>query len=210
MTSLGASKRLALSFRSMNPDKKQKIFAVPPLLRQDIFYQEVSQHNYIHGYMVNSGFAENVYEWHQKCPDVPLRFFWDRWDEEPVKRIDDTLSFYQLDDTLFLRQMAGCKAYASTAGFESICEAMYFRKPILMVPAHIEQECNAYDAMQNGAGIVDENFNLERLLDFTKTYQPNAKFTYWVQSAESIILNELESLVPTHFEEQMYMVEEFI
>lgn len=79
-----------------------------------------------------------------------------------------------------------------------------------MVPAHIEQECNAYDAMQNGAGIVDENFNLERLLDFTKTYQPNAKFAYWVQSAESIILNELESLVSTHFEEQMYMVEEFI
>ena len=104
----------------------------------------------------------------------------------------------------------GCKAYASTAGFESICEAMYFRKPILMVPAHIEQECNAYDAMQNGAGIVDETFNLKRLLDFSKEYQPNFKFTYWVQSAESIILNELESLAPTHFEEHMYMVEEFV
>lgn len=42
--------------------------------------------------------------------------------------------------------MAGCKAYASTAGFESVCEAMYLGKPILMVPAHIEQDCNAYDA----------------------------------------------------------------
>ena len=37
----------------------------------------------------------------------------------------------------------GCKAYASTAGFESVCEAMYLGKPILMVPAHIEQDCNA-------------------------------------------------------------------
>ena len=210
LTSLGASRRLALSFHSMNPDKKQNIYVVPPLLRQDVFYQEVSQHNYIHGYMVNSGFAEDVYQWHKEYPDIPLRFFWDRWEEEPVKRIDDTLSFYQLDDTVFLRQMAGCKAYASTAGFESICEAMYFRKPILMVPAHIEQECNAYDAMQNGAGIVDETFNLKRLLDFSKEYQPNFKFTYWVQSAESIILNELESLAPTHFEEHMYMVEEFV
>lgn len=93
LTSLGASRRLALSFHSMNPDKKQNIYVVPPLLRQDVFYQEVSQHNYIHGYMVNSGFAEDVYQWHKEYPDIPLRFFWDRWEEEPVKRIDDTLSF---------------------------------------------------------------------------------------------------------------------
>ena len=39
--------------------------------------------------------------------------------------MDDTLSFRQLDDVKFLRYMAGCKAYATTAGFESVCEAMY-------------------------------------------------------------------------------------
>ena len=53
----------------------------------------------------------------------------------------------------FLNQMAACKAYASTAGFESICEAMYLGKPILRVPAHIEQDCNAFDAVNSGAGI---------------------------------------------------------
>ena len=54
---------------------------------------------------------------------------------------------------VFLNQMAACKAYASTAGFESICEAMYLGKPILRVPAHIEQDCNAFDAVNSGAGI---------------------------------------------------------
>lgn len=49
--------------------------------------------------------------------------------------------------------MAGCRAYATTAGFESICEAMYLGKPVLMVPAHIEQDCNAHDAMRAGAGL---------------------------------------------------------
>ena len=39
-------------------------------------------------------------------------------------RVDDTLSFHQLDDVKFLRYMAGCKAYATTAGFESVCEEM--------------------------------------------------------------------------------------
>lgn len=65
------------------------------------------------------------------------------------------LSFHQIDDVKFLNRMAGCRAYASTAGFESICEAMYLGKPVLMVPAHIEQDCNAYDAYRSGAGIGD-------------------------------------------------------
>ena len=134
-----------------------------------------------------------------------MRFFWDRWEEEPVKKVDETLSFYQLDDVEFLRQMAGCRAYASTAGFESVCEAMYLGKPLMMVPAHIEQECNAFDAIRSGAGIMDENFDLGKLLDFAETYQPDTRFAAWVQSAEYMILNELETLVPGHCMQQMYM-----
>lgn len=75
--------------------------------------------------------------------------------------------------------MAGCKAYASTAGFESICEAMYLGKPVLMVPAHIEQDCNAYDAMKAGAGIISDSFDLQPLLRFAGEYTPNRHFVYW-------------------------------
>lgn len=210
MTSLGASCRLALSFCPMNEDTKRQTVVVPPLLRADVFRQESRKGNYIHGYMVNSGFSESVMQWHKKHPDTPLRFFWDHWEEEPVKKIDSTLSFYQLDDMEFLRQMAGCKAYASTAGFESVCEAMYLEKPILMVPAHIEQECNAYDAVRNGAGIIDTNFNLSNLLEFTGKYRPNKEFRRWVESAEYIILNEIERFAPQNAMQQMYMVEEFV
>ncbi len=103
---------------------------------------------YIHGYILNAGFSQDVLEWHAAHPEVPLRFFWDRADEAPVKVVDETLSFYYLNDEEFLRQMAGCHAYASTAGFESVCEAMDLGKPLLMVPSHIEQKCNAYDATE--------------------------------------------------------------
>lgn len=191
-TSLGASRRLALSFREMKDDDGHKLSIIPPLLRQEVFEQEPLEGDYIHGYMVNSGFSEYVCRWHGEHPEVPLRFFWDHWEEEPVKKVDDTLWFYQLDDREFLRQMSGCKAYASTAGFESICEAMYLGKPILMVPAHIEQECNAYDAMLSGAGIVDEGFNLDKLLAFAKDFQPNQAFPLWVRSSRHVILSELE------------------
>ncbi len=210
LTALGASQKLALSFRYIPKDNFQHISVVPPLLRQDVLLQESTPGEYIHGYMLNASFSENIMDWHQKHPEIPLRFFWDKWEEEPVKTIDSTLSFYQLDDYEFLRQMAGCKAYASTAGFESVCEAMYLGKPILMVPAHIEQECNAFDAMQNGAGIIDYNFNLSNLIRFSKNYKPNRLFVEWVKSAENIILNEIEQYDPLNSLQGMYMVEDFV
>ena len=142
--------------------------------------------------MVNAGFAENVMAWHQRCPETELRFFWDRKGEKEVKVIDETLSFHPLDDKAFLKQMSGCKAYASTAGFESVCEAMYLGKPILMVPAHIEQDCNAQDAARSGAGIVSDDFDLDRLLRFAGQYKPNPSFRTWVNSAPYVILHALE------------------
>ncbi len=96
--------------------------------------------------------------------------------------------------------MAGCKAYASTAGFESICEAMYLGKPVLMVPAHIEQDCNAYDAMKAGAGIISDSFDLQPLLRFVGKYAPNRHFIYWVRSCERRIILELEKLAASQSE----------
>ena len=59
-TSLGASRRLALSFREMKDDDGHKLSIIPPLLRQEVFEQESLEGDYIHGYMVNSGFSEYV------------------------------------------------------------------------------------------------------------------------------------------------------
>ena len=187
MTSIGANRLLALSFRRMPDDAGRHIYVVPPLLRREALQQQPSDGDYIHGYMVNSGFAEQVMEWHRLRPDVPLRFFWDCKGEAEIKEIDATLRFYQLDDRAFLEQMAGCRAYASTAGFESICEAMYMGKPILMVPAHIEQECNAHDAMLAGAGITGEEFDLGSLLGFCANYTPDSKFVFWVNNIGMIV-----------------------
>lgn len=210
LTCLGAKKKLALSFYAMNEDRKENIRVVPPLLRKEVFHCKRSQGNYVHGYMVNSGFAENVREWHALHPEIPLRFFWDKRGEKTVRREDDTLSFYPLNDIEFLRQMSGCWAYASTAGFESICEAMYLCKPVLMVPAHIEQDCNAFDAAAAGAGIVADSFELDKLLAFAEHYTPDPHFRTWVKSAPYVISHALDPDAYMHRStDHMYMVEEF-
>ena len=178
LTCIGAHEKLALSFREMDDDKAAHIRVVPPLLRQEVLSCEGTQGDYLHGYMVNAGFGESVEQWHKLHLEVPLHFFWDKQDEEEVCKVDETLSFHQIDDVKFLRYMAGCKAYATTAGFESVCEAMYLGKPLLMVPAHIEQDCNAYDAARTGAGVISDEFDLERLLAFAKEYRPDTSFRY--------------------------------
>lgn len=200
MTACKASKKLALSFRAMEQDDEQQIVVMPPLIRQEVTAIQPEEGNYIHGYMVNSGFADSVESFHAIHSEVPLKFFWDKADTEEVTKIDETLSFYQIDDVRFLNGMAGCRAYASTAGFESICEAMYLGKPVLMVPAHIEQDCNAYDAMIAGAGIVSDSFDLEPLLRFVGRYTPSRNFVSWVRSCERRIILELERTIASQSE----------
>lgn len=187
LTAVGSARRLALSFTQPGDDTRHGVYPVPPLLRKEVMRQEVTPGDYIHGYMVNSGFASQVTAWHKTRPDIPLRFFWDKRGAAGVTMVDGTLSYHPLDDEAFLRQMAGCRAYASTAGFESICEAMYMGKPVLMVPAHIEQECNAYDAMLAGAGIVSADFSLDRLLDFSASYRPAGQFRAWAGNTSRIV-----------------------
>ena len=188
LTSRNAVKRLALSFYTLPPDPKWRIEVVPPLLRKEILEIEPEEGDYLHGYMLNSGFSEEIIEWHNAHPQIPIHFFWDKNDVPEMVEIDKNLTFHKLNDQLFIKYMAGCKGYATTAGFESVCEALYLRKPVMMVPTHIEQECNAFDAKNVNAGIATQKFDLTLLLDYIPDYKPNETFRLWVKEAEFRIL----------------------
>ena len=146
--------------------------------------------DYLHGYLLNSGFGEEICTWHKVHPSVELHIFWDKKEVLPEVKVDSRLSFHQLNDTLFVRYMAGARAYATTAGFESVCEAMYLGKPVLMVPTHIEQACNAFDAVHAGAGVIADRFDLDALLQLSQTHQPDLAFSHWVKQADWLILRE--------------------
>ena len=196
LTALGAQECLALSFCPMDDDAEMRISVVPPLLRRAVLEAVPSRGDYIHGYMLNPGFALGLEQWHKEHPEVPLHFFWDKPGEPAHKQVDATLEYFTLDDRLFIEQLAGCLAYACTAGFESVCEAMYLGKPVMMVPAHVEQECNACDAVCHGAGIAARGFELDRLLGFALTYEPKGEFRTWVEQAEGRIVELLTRQSP--------------
>jgi uncharacterized protein (TIGR00661 family) len=189
LTAIGASRKIALSFRDMADSLHDGLYVAPPLLREEIFHLPVEKGDYLHGYILNDGYDKEVVSWHKKRPDVPLHFFWDKNDVPEEVVIDKGLSFHRINDVRFLRYLAGAKAYATTAGFESVCEAMYLGKPVLMVPAHIEQACNAHDAMFSGAGRSAGAFDLDLLLDISQTYQANREFKRWADQADWRIKN---------------------
>lgn len=193
-TCWGAKRKLALSIRPYANDDRQQITVVPPLLRKEIHQALRHRGDFITGYILNAGFSDYIIKWHKAHPTVNLHFFWDKKGAEKVTKIDDTLSFHQINDTLFILYLANCKAYATTGGFESVCEALYLGKPTLMVPAHVEQECNAYDAEREGVGIVDDSFSLDRLLDFSHQYMEDVEFRMWQHQAACKVIAALEAV----------------
>jgi len=193
ITCIKASKLFALSVKKMDDVPESRIVVVPPLLRKDVLEATVSDGNYLHGYMLNDTYADKIVRFQEEHPDVFINFFWDRKGVENRTVVNDHLSFYRLDDKLFIDYMADCKAYATTGGFESVCEALYMGKPVLMVPTHIEQACNAFEASRAGAGIVSDDFDLEKLLEYIPHYEKKASFRDWVEQAHRYILKEFQA-----------------
>ncbi|MDR0710756.1 MAG: glycosyltransferase [Prevotellaceae bacterium] len=189
LTAINARRLLALSFREI--PNEGRIHVIPPLLRKEVMQQTPRSGSYILGYVLNADLAEEVVAWHRQHADIPLHFFWSKKGAPAELREDDNLVFHQLDDVAFLDYMSRCKAYASTGGFESICEAMYLQKPVLMVPVHIEQECNAFDAMNAGAGVASPTFDLTKLIAYLPAYRANADFAGWVGQASRRIIEAI-------------------
>jgi len=197
LTAWGASRRLALSLYPV-PDRAQEDLAVlPPLLRPGVFRQARDRTEpFLLVYILNSGYADEVIQWHEQNPAVPLHCFWDRPDAAPVEAYDETLTFHQLDDEKFLRLMARCRGFVSTAGFESIAEAMYLGTPVQVVPVdgHYEQRCNAVDAVRAGAGVRSTQFNIGRLqAALDRGAAPAERFRAWVRQGRRRFVRELEA-----------------
>ncbi len=188
---------LALSFRPYDQMKNGKTVVVPPMLRKEILELKPENGGFILGYMVNDGYGDEIIAWHQSHSEIKVECFWDRKGVENPYVPHDNIAFHQLNGELFKEKMRTCKGYVSTAGFESICEAMYLDKPVLMIPVEgqYEQACNAKDAGIAHAGISSDRFDIQLLLDYIPKHKsPGIWFKEWVNSAEQRILKELTSL----------------
>ncbi|PSQ98941.1 MAG: glycosyltransferase [Bacteroidetes bacterium QS_9_68_14] len=207
-TQLGATKRLALSLYPTAHRREEGLVAMPPLLREKLTDppsgDPVEEEPFFLIYLLNSGYAEEVIRWHRRNPGVRLHCFWGRPGAADEERYDDTLTFHALDDEKFLSMMKRCRGLATTAGFESVGEALYLGTPVLMVPVegHFEQRCNAVDGQRAGAGVAARSFEtgLSKLRSLTgqgrgaSRHAPGAqqRFRRWVDGAAGRFVREIE------------------
>lgn len=197
--SLGSKKILALSLYDLPRRRysryRQNLVVVPPLLRPEIFELEATKGDYILGYMLNPAFIDEVLAWKRQHPQVKVHLFWDKANQPEVQEIVEGLWLHRINDRLFIEKMAASAGYITTAGFESVCEAFYLGKPVMMIPAHIEQSINARDAAGAGVGIISDMFDIARLSEYIPQYKTdNQEFHEWVHSAQEIFLKELTNV----------------
>ncbi|MFI3306685.1 MAG: glycosyltransferase family protein [Rikenellaceae bacterium] len=191
----GSKRRLALSFYPMPYSLTHNTEVVPPLLRPEIFSHKPTDGDFMLGYMLNPGYVDEVLEWKSRHPEAKVHLFWDKKGAAECEERVEGLWLHKINDVEFLRYMASCRGYITTAGFESVCEALYLGKPALMIPAHVEQQINAADAQLVGAGDEAERFDLSLLERAIEGYSADTEsFRRWVDSAREVFLKSLTDI----------------
>ena len=193
LTSMGANRLLALSLYPAHDLATHNLRVVPPILREELFALKPAstQPPFLLVYLWQASLLGEIREWCEENADMPVHCFLPHPEKKEADPVLPNLVLHHLNDKTFLRMMAKCSGVATTAGFETMSEAMWLEKPLLMVPTHIEQQCNAVDASLMGSACASVMFDLGRLREISPRDQ--AAFRQWVAQAEDLIVREIEA-----------------
>ena len=139
----------------------------------------------------------SIIEWQKENPDIMIHCFTDSKRVKDKWEYNEKLTFHSLNDLQFVRYMINAAAVITTAGFESVCEAFYMNKPVMMVPVegHAEQKCNAYDGEKAGVGIHSENFNFTKAAALINAKEKNSeKFKIWANRMPDILFSAIREI----------------
>ncbi len=198
ITAIGAERLLALSFYPLSGGRDKKIVVMPPLLRDYILKLSVRNYGHYLFYILNEGYSRDIISLHRKNPDLKSICFWDR--PKAPERLEalENLTFYQLNGDCFLEAMATSKAVITTGGFETACEALYLKKPIVVIPVskHYDQVINAYDLNDNAKlGRAANRFDRESIDDALSRNIGYDVYLRWVQTAKRRFVHEIQHVI---------------
>ena len=201
-TSFGADRILAISLYPMASSRLQKLLITPPIIRQEVLEASPNRGSYLLVYLVNAGYLKDIEAWSMAHPEVEIHCFTDT-SRINIKSGDShfsnrSMTVHGLDGHLFLQYLKDCRVLLSTAGFETVCEAVYLGKSCHVVPVegHFEQYCNAQDAAAIGVTSA-QWFDLDkawRLID--EDLETNQHFRDWVTSCPDLIRQVIHGLLP--------------
>lgn len=194
-TALGAAVRVALSFDRLPDVSVPRLSVAPPLLRSGLAGLPPHTGDYLLAYALNPGYGRELATWQARNPDVEVHCYVEGG-AEAVPGAGRRFRAHDLDESAFLRHLAGCRAYVGSAGFESLCEAHWLGKPVLAVPTagHFEQALNAWDAERCGVARHGRYTDLDRF--WATPAPPDAaavqRFRAWTRRAPEIVVDAIE------------------
>ncbi len=195
LSSPAGTLRLALSFRKLPDGPGRRTRVIPPLLRRSILDMEAEAGAHLLVYVLNDGYGDAIIRRHAEHPEVVIHGFWDRKGAPESEEVRPNLTFHRLSDTRFVEMMRTCRGFVGTAGFESVAEALWLGKPVMVVPTgnQVEQAWNAREAEAARAGMAADRFDLAPFLRFLEGHEPPTEaYRTWVRSGRRRTLELLE------------------
>lgn len=196
---IGSKKKLALSFYPLENDLKSNTFVIPPLIKTGFLKTNTTNNNnHLTIYLNRPGFLQEIKDWQKKHNDLTCYCFTNLPGVTDLKEIQPNFFLHPLSQEKFVDKIATGLGLVTTAGFESVCEAAYMGKPVLMFPMHIEQEINGADAHYFGIGQVQNEPNVDAFFEFIKDEkkieEKSKAFRDWEAQLEEKFIKAIESL----------------
>lgn len=158
ITSIGA-KIVALSYYEYKDDT---MMVSPPILRQESYVTSDKQEDFVLVYLMNEDMLPQLISEANKHPELQIHCFTKLTKEHDVP---SNIKLFNLDGKLFQEKMKVCKSVVCSGGFETSAEAIYHKKPLLMIPMpnHYEQHANCNDAYLSSFAITSEKIDLDKI-----------------------------------------------
>lgn len=153
---LKANEIRALSFTKN--ESYGRIMIKPPFLRKDVINQQAKNGDFILVYLLNEGLIGEITNIAGKFPDISIRIYTSN--RVDLKDVLPNMEIRKPDHQSFVSDLAECRSFITTAGFESQCEAAFLGKTVYVIPSkrHFEQQCNALDGKRSGISFSIDEF----------------------------------------------------
>ncbi len=129
-------------------------FILPPVVKEEFINAEPEDLGHVSVYLPS--FQKHcLLEAFGKLKHIKFHWF---HETEKAIRVEENITYYPIDNTLFNKSLLSCHGLITGGGFETPSEALYLGKKLISIPIknHYEQQCNAAALKKMGITVLDD------------------------------------------------------
>ncbi len=182
---------LILTFKDF-PKLEKNVLFFRPILRKEILKSKAKKGKHMMVYQTSKSNFSKITQELKKTNEKFIIYGINQSKKEK------NIVFKKFSKTGFIEDLASCKGIIMTGGFSTISEAIYLKKPMLIIPAknQYEQKFNGITIQEMGVGKWEKEISKEKIKNFLGSlnkYNKNLeKIPEWDNSK---IIKKIEELI---------------